>query len=153
VSPSVVLASVAIVLIVGVWIAPERLRSTLAIAVYLVLGALLGVAPLQIGHYGIVIGVVGLLALFVAQGDRLTRQQRIGAYLLGSGGGGVVWLLSIVLRLRYVCDTTHPQRGIFSIPCYSIETLWALIPYGALVCLGALLLFLAWRQRAESVGH
>ena len=152
-SPSVVLASVAIVLIAGVWIAPERLRSTLAIAVYLVLGALLGVAPLQIGLYGIVIGVVGLLALFVAQGDRRTRQERIGAYLLGSGGGGVVWLLSIVLRLRYVCDTTHPQRGIFSIPCYSIETLWALIPYGALVCLGALLLFLAWRQRAESVGH
>ena len=151
-SPSVALASVAIVLIAGVWVAPERLRSTLAIAVYLVLGALFGAAPLQIGLSGIVIAAAGLLALFVAQRDRLTRLQRIGAYLVGSGGGGVVWLLSIVLRLRYVCDTTHPQRGIYSIPCYSIETLWALIPYGALLCLGGLLLLRAGRQRTESVG-
>jgi len=152
VSPSVALASVAIVLIAGVWVAPERLRSTLLLAVYLVLGALLGLAPLQIGPSGIVVAAAGLLAVFVTQGGRLTRLQRIGAYLVGSGGGGVVWLLSIVLRLRYVCDTTRPQRGIYSIPCYSIETLWALIPYGTVFCLGALLLFLAWRQRAQSVG-
>jgi len=152
VTPSIALALVAIVLIAGVWVAPESLRPTLAITVYLVLGALLGLAPLQIGLYGIVIAAVGSLALFVAQGDRLTRLQRIGAYLVGSGSGGMVWLLSIVLRLRYVCDTTQPQRGPFSIPCYPIETLWALIPYGAVLCLGALLLFLAWRQRAQSVG-
>ena len=78
-TPSIALALVAIVLIAGVWVAPESLRPTLAITVYLVLGALLGLAPLQIGLYGILIAAVGSLALFVAQGDRLTRLQRIGA--------------------------------------------------------------------------
>ena len=147
--PFIALASIVIVLIAGLLIAPERFRPKLAIATYLVLGALLGLSPLEFGVYGIVIAAATLLALFVAQGDKVTRLQRIGAFLVGRGIGGIVLLLSIIVRIRNICGG-HAQLprlpgGGFSYECYSSDTLWGLVPYGALLCLGALMLFLVHR--------
>ena len=97
-----------------------------------------------------------LLGLFLLQADRRTRLQRIGAFLLAGGIGGAAPLLALVVRIRNVCGGSgqvgSSSGGGGSYECYSIETLWALIPYGTVLCLGVLLLFLAWRRRAESIG-
>ena len=150
----IALASIVILLIAGVLVAPVSLRPKLAIATYLVLGALLGLSPLEIGVYGIVLAAATLLGLFVAQGDKLTRLQRIGAFLVGSGIGGIVLLLSIVVRIRNICgghaQLTRLPGGGFSYECYSIDTLWGLIPYAGLLGLGGLMLVLAWRRPTES---
>jgi hypothetical protein len=150
----IALTFVLILLVAGVLMAPQRFRGTLAIAGYLVLGALLSLSPLEIGVYGIVIAATTLLGLFVAQGDNLTRLERIGAYLFGGGIGGIVLLLSIVVRIGNICggsaQATPLPGGGASYECYAVETLWALLPYGALAGLGILMLFLAWRRRSES---
>ena len=97
-----------------------------------------------------------LLGLFLMQADRRTRLQRIGAFLLGGGIGGAAPLLALVVRIRNVWGGSgqvgSSSGGGGSYECYSIETLWALIPYGTVLCLGVLLLFLAWRKQAESIG-
>ena len=119
------------------------------------LGAALGFALLEFGVFGIVIvpGTLLLLGLSLLHGDRRTRVQRIGAFLLGAGLGGAAPLFVLVVRIGNICNgTAHlkPQRGgEFSYECYSMETLWALLAYGALACLGALTLFRARRPRAE----
>lgn len=152
----IALTSVLVVLVAAVLMAPDRFRARLAMAAYLALGALLGLSPLELGVYGILIAAATLLALFVAQGDKLTRLQRIGAFLVGGGLGGIVLLLSIVVRIGNICggnaQPTPLPGGGSSYECYSIETLWGLIPYGAIAFLGGLMLFLAWRQRTESTG-
>ena len=128
----------------------------MAPAICLVLGAAVGFSILEPGNFGIVIvpAALLLLGLFLLQGDRHTRVLRIGAFLLGGGLGGAAPLLALVIRIGNICDgtahpTPHPGGG-FSYECYSVETLWALIPYGALVCLGGLMLFRSRRQRAAS---
>lgn len=147
----IALTFVLVLLVAGVLMAPERFRASVAMAAYLVLGALLSLSPLEIGVYGIVIAAATVLGLFVAQGDNLNGLQRIGAYLVGGGIGGIALLLSIVVRIGNTCGGTAratPLRGGgASYECYSIETLWALVPYSAFVCLGGLMLFLAWRRR------
>jgi hypothetical protein len=132
-----------------------RLRAGIATAGYLALGALLGFSPLELGVFGLAIFALTLLALSRTSGDRGSRLRRIGAFLFGGGIGGMVLLLSIVVRIGNICGANNGRPTVLpvgnaSYDCYSIETLWALIPYGALVCLGGLLLFLAWRERTES---
>ena len=156
----IVLGTFLALFVAGFLLAPERFRSKLASASYATLGALLGLSPAEIGIYGLVLAVATLLGLFIAQADSLTRLTRIGAYLVGGGIGGLVLLLSLIVRIRNVCSTngavtTVSGTGSGSYECYSVETIWALIPYGAVACLGALMLFLAWRRRtqpAERIG-
>ena len=135
-----------------------KVRSALLLCACLVLGALLGFFLLEPGIFAIVFlpATLLLLGLFLIQADRRMRLQRIGAFLLGGGIGGAAPLLALVVRIGNVCSGSgqvgSSSGGPGSYECYSIETLWALIPYGTVFCLGALLLFLAWRQRAQSVG-
>ena len=135
-----------------------KLRAAMAQIACLILGALLGFSLLEpsISTLLFLPAALLLLGLLLIQADRRTRLQRIGAFLLGGGIGGAAPLLALVVRIRNVCSGSG-QVGSSSgaggsYECYSIETLWALIPYGTVFCLGALLLFLAWRQRAQSVG-
>ncbi len=119
---------------------------------------MLGFSLLESGIFSILFlpATLLLLGLFLMQADRRTRLQRIGAFLLGGGIGGAAPLLALVVRIRNVCGVSgqvgSSSGGGGSYECYSIETLWALIPYGTVLCLGVLLLFLAWRMRAESIG-
>lgn len=147
----IALATVVAILVAALLVAPIRFRAGLATAAYATLGALLGLSPAEIGIYGLVLAAATLLGLFFAQGDHLNRLVRIGAYLVGAGLGGMVLLLSLIATVRNVCGgpgvVTRLPGGGGSYECYSVETLWALIPYGAIACLGALMLFLAWSRR------
>ena len=135
-----------------------KLRSGLLLGACFVLGGVLGFFLLEPGIFAIAVlpATLLLLGLFLIQADRRTRLQRIGAFLLGGGIGGAAPLLALVVRIRNVCSgggqVGSSSGGGGSYECYSIETLWALIPYGTVLFLGLLLLFLGWRKRGESVG-
>jgi hypothetical protein len=131
-------------------------RAAIALAACLALGAVLGLSLLEFGILGFVTAPAALLALglILLQSDRRTRLQRVGAFLLGGGIGGTAPLLSLVVRIGNICGgnvqaKSQPGGGA-SYECYSIETLWALIPYGALLCVGGFMLFVAWRQPREA---
>jgi len=136
------------------------LRAAIALAVCLALGAVLGLSLLEFGILGFVTAPAALLALglFLLQRDRRTRLQRVGAFLLGAGISGTAPLLSLVVRIGNICAGNAEAKplsgGGASYECYSIETLLALIPYGALLCVGGSILFVAWRRsRGALRGH
>jgi protein-S-isoprenylcysteine O-methyltransferase Ste14 len=115
----------------------------------------LSLSPLELGIFGFVLAVATLIGLVWFQGDNLSRLQRIGAYLVGGGVGGIVLLGSIVVTIRNICGEPGGRQvqlagGGVSYECYSVETLWAIIRYAALACLGGLMLFLAWRRRNDN---
>ena len=115
---------------------------------FVVLGAVLWFLPLEFGTFGLLLAITTLVAI-LARGDTITRFRKTGAYLLGGGISGAVVLLSVIIRIRNVCGMPGGQIQTStgtSYECYSTETLWFLLPYALLVCLGALLLFLAWRR-------
>ena len=111
-----------------------RIRGALVLALCLFIGAVLGFSLLEPGIFRVLFlpATLLLLGLFLIQADRRTRLQRIGAFLLGGGIGGAAPLLALVVRIRNVCSGSgqvgSSSGGGASYECYSIETLWALIP-------------------------
>lgn len=106
---------------------------------------------MELGTFGVLLA--GATLAIVVQASSVTRLQRAGAYLIGGGIGGFVVLLSVVVRVRNICGTGGGQvqsASGTSYECFSVETLWFLLSYGALACLGALMMFLARRRRATS---
>jgi hypothetical protein len=127
-----------------------------AVLSFLVLGGVLGVLPLEFGTIAQLLALATLLALAVTPGGRLSRLLRTGAYLVGAGVTGIVLLGWDVLRIRNICGTPGGQVQTptgTSYDCYSIETLWFVLAYGALACVGTVLLYLDWRRgtRPEQV--
>jgi hypothetical protein len=116
--------------------------------VFVILGAVLWFLPLEFGTLGLLLAIATLVAI-LARGDTVARLRKTGAYLLGGGISGAAVLLADIIRIRNVCGTPGGQVQTStgtSYACYSIGTLWFLLPYALLVCLGALLLFMAWRR-------
>src|ERR1700694_5595428 len=128
-------------------------RAAVALAACLALGAVLGLSILEFGVLGFVTAPTTLLALglFLLHSDTRSRLQRIGAFILGAGIGGAASLLSLVIRIGSVCGGYAQPKplpgGGGSYECYSIETLWALIPYVGFVFLGGSMLFIGWRGK------
>jgi hypothetical protein len=116
-----------------------------------VLGAIAWASPLEFGTFGLLFAGALLLAIALI-GDPRARLNRMGGYLLGGGIGGGALLLFDLVRIGNVCGSPGGQVQTptgTSYACYSIETLWFFLPYAVLMCLGALMLFLARKpQRA-----
>ncbi|TMC27556.1 MAG: hypothetical protein E6J32_10440 [Chloroflexi bacterium] len=105
---------------------------------------------MEFGTFGLLFAGSILVAIVTVKGVTSTRLQRVGAYLLGGGIGGTAILLSAIVRIRNVCGTPGGQVQTpsgTSYACYPIETVRFFLPYAVLVCLGAVILFLAWKRR------
>ena len=60
---------------------------------------------------------------------------------------------SVLMRIRNLCGTPGGQVQTAtgtSYACYSIDTLWFVVAYGVVACVGTLLLYLGWRQGTRS---
>ncbi len=152
-----VLASSLLVVAGLLLVGPQRARPGLAIIAYMLLGGLLGLSPLELGIYGLVLSAATLLALlfvpsgvFVSGGQAgAQRLERVGGYLAGAGAGGIALLLPLVMRIHNVCEFRGGTVGLApgqSYECYSAITLWALLFYAALGALGAVIVFVGIRQ-------
>jgi hypothetical protein len=120
-----------------------------AVLSFLVLGGILGALPLEFGTLALLVALATLLALAATRGGRISRLQRSGAYLVGAGVTGIVILGSVVVRIKNLCGTPGGQvqtASGTSYDCFSIDTLWFVLAYGLLACVGTLLLYLDWRQ-------
>src|ERR1700694_5497230 len=128
-------------------------RAAVALAACLALGAVLGLSILEFGVLGFVTAPATLLALglFLLQSDTRTRLQTDWRFHPRRWNrrrriAGVPRYPHRE-RLRWIRSAKTPAGGGGSYECYSIETLWALIPYVAFVCLGGFMLFIGLRGK------
>jgi hypothetical protein len=152
-----VLALVAVVALVLSTVAPRRSQRLLSILAFVAVGAFLGLTPLEFGIIGLSLSAGMLLIFLIGPSSRPIRMQRVGSYLLGAGGAGVMLLLSLVVRIKNVCESA----GVFGIggsasgsasgtgssgyECYSAVTLTGFLVYAALACVGVIVLGLGRR--------
>jgi len=154
------LAVVAVILLALSIVGPRRSRRLLSIVAFVAAGAFLGLTPLEFGIVGLSLSVGMLLLLVLGPNDQPRRMQRVGSYLFGAGGAGVILLMSLVIRIRNVCGS----GGIFGIggavsgsagssgsgyECYSAETLTGVLVYAAIACLGVIMLVVRRRPAAD----
>ncbi len=158
-----VLALVAVVVLVLSMVGPWRSQRPMSIVAFVAVGAFLGLTPLEFGIVGLFLSAIMLLALLVGRGSRPIRMERVGSYLLGAGGAGVILLLSLVVRIKNVCGSA----GVFGIggsisgsasgtgssgfECYSAVTLTGVLGYAALACLGVIILALGRRLGSDGL--
>lgn len=141
--------TIVLVIIVGLYLAgPKGVRPALVIAAFITTGILVGLSPLELGAYGLLLAVFTLLTLLAVPSSRPVRLARIGAYLLGGGAGGLVLLLSLVIRIKNICGgyVVLPP-GVNSYECYAPETFAGVAAYAAIFLLGALMLYQAGQRR------
>lgn len=158
-----VLALVAVVVLVLSVVGPQRYQRLMSIMSFVAVGAFLGLTPLEFGTIGLSLSVVMLLVLLISPSGRPIRMQRVGSYLLGAGGAGVILLLALVIRIKNVCGSA----GVFGIggsvsgsasgtgssgfECYSAVTLVGVVVYAALGCAGVIILVLGRRTGGADI--
>ncbi len=147
-----ILALVAVIILVLSIVGPRRYERLMSIVAFVGVGAFLGLTPLEFGIVGLFLSAAMLVVLLVSPSTRPIRMERVGGYLVGAGGAGVILLLSLVVRIKNVCGSA----GVFGIggsvsgsasgtgssgyECYSAETLTGVVMYAALACLGVIIL-------------
>ncbi len=151
------LALLAVIVLALSIVGPRRYQRFVSIVAFVAVGAFLGLTPLEFGTIGLSLSVVMLLALLISPSARPIRMERVGSYLFGAGGAGVVLLLALVVRIKNVCGS----GGIFGLggsisgsaggtgssgyECYSAVTLLGVLVYAALACVGVVILVLGTR--------
>jgi len=151
------LALVGVIVLALSMLGPKRYQRLLSIAAFLAAGAFLGLTPLEFGTIGLSLWVAMLLVLLISPSGRAIRLQRVGSYLLGAGGAGVILLLSLVVRIKNVCGSggvlglggsvsgSAGGSGSSGYECYSAVTLVGVVVYAALACAGVIILALGTR--------
>jgi hypothetical protein len=158
-----ILALVAVIVLVLSIAGPRRYRRLLSIVAFVTAGGFLGLTPLEFGTIGLSLSVLMLLILLISPSGRPIRMQRVGGYLLGAGGAGVILLLSIVIRIKNVCGSggvlglggsvSGSASGTRSsgYECYSAVTLVGVLVYAALACAGVIILVLGRRTGSADI--
>jgi hypothetical protein len=156
------LALVAVVALVLSMVGPGRFQRLSSILAFVAVGAFLGLTPLEFGIIGLSLSAAMLLILLIGRSSRPIRLQRVGSYLVGAGGAGVLLLLSRVVRIKNVCESagvfgmggsasdSASGTGSSGYECYSAVTLTGVLVYAALACAGVILLVLT--RRGDGVG-
>src|SRR5207245_2276582 len=151
------LALVAVIVLALSMLGPKRYQRLLSIAAFVAVGAFLGLTPLEFGTIGLSLWVAMLLVLLLSPSGRPIRLQRVGSYLLGAGGAGVILLLSLVVRIPNACGSggvlglggsvsgSAGGSGSSGYECYSTVTLVGVVVYAALACAGVIILVLGTR--------
>jgi hypothetical protein len=132
-------------LIAGLYLlGPSRSRPALATAGLIVTGVLLGLSPLELGIYGLLLGAFTVVALFASPASGPVRLVRVGSYLIGGGAGGLILLLSLIIRIGRVCGgyVVLPP-GVNSFECYAPETFAGLAAYAAVLAVGAIMVLVS----------
>jgi len=159
---------VAAVILLGLYLlTPRKYQRSIAVLAFAAVGAFVGLTPLELGILGLSLAGCALVAVISLPGSASIRLERVGGYLIGAGGAGVVLLLSIVVRIKNVCGSggvfgtggsvsgsaggNSLASTIRAYECYSRETLTAVVLYAAFICLGLVLMLVARRKPAQSL--